>query len=169
MKTVDSLSDDEFAHLVQDAIALPSAPADLVRAAIGLWPQRSAATVLRVIAAALSFDSWATSPLAAGMRSGNSATRHLLFAASGRDVDLRISPDAEAFAVMGQILGPDEACVISLETHSSEGDATNLRLVALDEFGEFRFDAVPSGTYLMTLRVGADEIELPQIVIGARA
>ena len=53
MKPVDSLSDDEFAQLVQRAVALPDAPPTLVRAAIGLWPAARPATLRSVADAAL--------------------------------------------------------------------------------------------------------------------
>ena len=112
MKPIDSLSDDEFAHLVQRSVALPDAPPSLVRAAIDLWPgaqpsalQSAAEAAWRLVTAVLSFDSWAQPPVALGMRAAPSSTRHLLFSAQGRDIDLRISPAAEHFALTGQILG----------------------------------------------------------------
>ena len=49
----------------------------------------------RLVQAVLSFDSWAQPVLAAGVRSGATDTRHLLFNAQGRDVDLRIRAQRE--------------------------------------------------------------------------
>ena len=176
MKPVESLSDDEFVHLVHRAIALPDAPTSLVRAAIDLWPAAQPATLtrvaqaaLRLVTAVLSFDSWAQPPLALGMRSGASDTRHLLFSAMGRDIDLRISPAADHFALTGQILGPDESGLVELATQSGDdADGTAARVASLDELGEFRLDGVRGGTYRLTLRMGGDEIVLPPIIVGER-
>ncbi len=176
MKPVDRLSDDEFSHRVQQAVALPDAPPRLVRAALDLWPAPSVATVasvaqaaLRLVTAVLSFDSWAHPPTAMGLRAVASETRHLLFSAMGRDIDLRISPAANHFALTGQILGPDEAGVVELATPSVDGNKpADVRVASLDALGEFRLDGVRGGTYRLTLRVGDDEIVLPMIEVGAR-
>lgn len=176
MKPVDSLSDDEFVHRVQRAVALPNAPPALLRAAIDLWPANPPASVasvaqaaLRLVRAVLSFDSWAQPPVAMGMRAAASDTRHLLFSAMGRDIDLRITPAADHFALTGQILGPDEAGVVELATQSDAGPDTHAAHVAsLDSLGEFRLDGVRVGTYRLTLRLGGDEIVLPPIIVGER-
>jgi hypothetical protein len=176
MKPVETLSDDEFAHLVQRAVGLPDAPPSLVRAAIDTWPGTRSATLhsvaaaaLRLVSAVLQFDSWAQPAVALGMRAASSDTRHLLFSAMGRDVDLRISPVADGFALTGQILGPDESGVVELAPDSGEhADAPDARIVSLDELGEFRLDGVQGGTYRLTLRVGGDEIVLPAVVVGER-
>ena len=179
MKPVHSLSDDEFVHLVQRALALPDAPQPLVRAAIGLWPaarpsalKSMADAALRLVAAALSFDSWSRPATALGMRAGASQTRHLLFSAMGRDIDLRITPAADHYALTGQILGPDDAGRVELALQPDAGsappDAPGARVTALDSLGEFRLDGVRVGTYRLTLRLGGDEIVLPPIVVGAR-
>ena len=176
MKPVDSVSDDELARIAQRAAALPDPPPALLRAALDLWPTTASSLAnairagLRLITAALSFDSWAAGGLAAaGVRGGAAEVRHLLFAAQGRDIDLRISPNATVFALAGQILGPDEAGIVALEPVARDAAAPVApRLVALDEFGEFRFDEVAGGTYLLTLRVGSDEIELPPLHVGVR-
>ena len=176
MKPVDSLSDDEFAHLVQRAVALPDAPPSLVRAAIDLWLVKQPATLkdvaqaaMRLVTAVLSFDSWASPPVVAGMRATGSDTRHLLFSAMGRDIDLRISPAADHFALTGQILGPDESGVVELVMQSEESfGASDARVASLDALGEFRLDGVRGGTYRLTLRMSGDEIVLPPIVVGER-
>jgi hypothetical protein len=176
MKPADSPSDDEFVHRMRRAVALPDAPPWLVRAAIDRWPaarpsalQSVAGAALRLVAAVLSFDSWTRPATALGMRATASETRHLLFSAQGRDIDLRISPAADHYALTGQILGPDEAGMVELAT---QPDATvepaDARVAALDSMGEFRLDGVRVGTYRLTLRLGRDEIVLPPIVVGAR-
>ena len=176
MKPVDSLSDDEFVHLVQRAVALPDAPPWLVRAAVELWPASPhsalkgvAQAAIRLVTAVLSFDSWASPPAAMGMRALASDTRHLLFSAMGRDIDLRISPAADQFALTGQILGPDESGLVELATQTGDGiGLADARVAALDALGEFRLDGVRGGTYRLTLRLGGDEIVLPPIEVGGR-
>ncbi len=176
MKPVDQLSDDEFTHLAQRAAQLPDAPPGLIGAAIALWPATPlvaladvARSALRVIHAVLSFDSWARPAVGLGMRALPSATRHLLFSAQGRDIDLRISPAADHFALSGQILGPDESGVVELAMQTEQHPAaTDAHMATLDELGEFRLVGVPGGTYRMTLRVGSDEIVLPPIDVGDR-
>jgi hypothetical protein len=175
MKSFDLLSDDEFVHLVQRAVKLPDVPPKLARAAINLWPATQPTTLrsvanagLRLVEAVLSFDSWAGTPVALGMRSATSDTRHLLFSAMGRDIDLRISPAAGHFALTGQILGPDEAGVIELAQHVDGLQVFDARVVPIDAMGEFRLDNVPGGIYQLTLRMGGDEIVLPPVEVGAR-
>jgi hypothetical protein len=177
MKPVETLSDDEFVRRVQQAVALPEAPASVVQAAIDLWPHRHQVTIkevavatVRLVSAVLSFDSWARPAVALGMRGAATDTRHLLFSAKGRDVDLRITPASDRYALSGQILGPDETGLVELSTHGADGmKAPGARVVSLDDFGEFRLDDVNVGTYRLTVRVGSDEIVLPPIEVGARS
>jgi hypothetical protein len=177
MKPVDCLSDDEFADLVQRAVALPDAPPALLHAAIALFPaaprpaslKEVAQAATRLVTAVLSFDSWASSPVALGMRAVASDTRHLLFSAMGRDIDLRISRAAEHFALTGQVLGPDESGMVELTMQSEDSPRDpDARIAALDALGEFRLDGVRRGTYRLTLRMGGDEIVLPPIEVGER-
>ena len=176
MKPLDKLSDDELADLAQRAAMLPDAPLSQIRSAIDLWHQRRQSSLadlarsgLRLVQAVLSFDSWAQPAPALGMRAGASDTRHLLFSAQGRDIDLRIVPVAEHFALSGQVLGPDGSGMIELATQREDLAATDgPHVAALDELGEFRIDGVHGGTYRLTLRVGSDEIALPPIDVGAR-
>ncbi len=178
MKPIDQLSEDEFADRVQQAVAaLPDAPPDLLLKVIDQWHTRqpsllqstaaAADAVVRRITAALAFDSWAGSPLAFGVRSVPGETRHLLFSALGRDVDLRISPTAGAFALTGQILGPDESGILELAAVDDQA-RTSVETVPLDALGEFRLDGIAGGAYVLTLRFGSEEIALPPIDVGER-
>ena len=174
MKPVNLLSEDEFAHLVQRAVALPDAPPALVRAAIGQWHAAQVSmlpavgqAILKRVAAALTFDSWAAGSMAFGVRAVPSDTRHLLFTAPGRDIDVRITPTADHFALTGQILGPDESGVIELATASGDGsEAATAKVASLDALGEFRIEGIRRGAYMLTLRLGEDEIVLPPIDVG---
>lgn len=176
MEPAKDLTDVEFAGLVQRAAALPDAPPLLVKAAIGMWPaSRPARTQSPVqaafnrVAALLSFDSWASAPLALGVRAAPSETRHLLFAARGCDIDLRITPTADRFALAGQVLRPGASGMVELVTQADDDvDARNARVVTLDALGEFRLDDVSRGTYRLILRMSGDEIVLPPIEVRRR-
>ena len=176
IKPIDNPSDEELAHILRAAIALPDAPPSLVRAAIDLWSasppvelKSIAQAAVRLVIAALSFDSWARPPVALDMRAAMSDTRHLLFRAMGRDIDLRISPAAAHFTVTGQVLGPDEPGVVKLVEHGNDGLKPSVSLVtSLDALGEFRLDGVRRGTYRLSLRMGSNEIRLPPVEVGAR-
>lgn len=177
MKPLSDLADDEFDRLLHLAATLPDAPPALVRAAINLYAtklappapglQALAQAALRQVLAVLSFDSWAVSPLASGLRTVQAETRHLLFSAQGRDIDLRIAPANERFVLTGQVLGPDEAGRVELSMPATEGVAAPIT-TALDALGEFRLDGLAAGRYALRLRLGDDEIVLPPIDIGER-
>lgn len=173
---LDDPSDEAFSRLVARAVReLPDAPEALQRSAIGLFPAGGALGALKSLAqavvtqisAVLTFDSWAAPALAAGMRSGRSATRHLLFSAQGRDIDLRIAPEAGAYALAGQILGPDETGRVELADAAAAG--APLRVAALDALGEFRIEGLPRGAYLLTLHLGNERIVLPPLEMGEPA
>lgn len=178
MKDIQNLSDAELVQRLHRAMTdLPDAPPAVQQAAIDLWPVpgRSALpsipplvrAVARRVAAALTFDSWATPAFGHGMRSAGAAPRHLVFSALGRDVDLRIALETGRFALVGQLLGPDEPGVVELAPHGLPGGVTHR--VPLDACGEFRVDGLPAGSFALTLSVGDDQIVLPAIELGQRS
>jgi hypothetical protein len=144
----------------------------LQRAAIGLWPARApesplkiaAQALLRQVTAVLSFDSWASPALSMGVRSLRSPTRHLLFSAMGRDIDLRITETGGAYSLTGQILGPDDSGLVELMRHDEEAASTHV--APLDALGEFRIGGLQGGTYVLTLRLSAEQIVLPSVLLG---
>ncbi|MGL4230681.1 MAG: hypothetical protein ACRDAM_20045 [Casimicrobium sp.] len=179
MKPISELSDEEFLALARESATLRDAPNQWVNGAVGLWAAREKAAngqagnviseIVERIRAVLSVDSWALTPLASGLRSMPSQTRHLLFSAQGRDVDLRINPSANAFALSGQVLGPDEfgAVEVAKDDEQSVG-ARSARIVTFDGFGAFTLNDVAPGTYYLTLRMHRTVIELPPIRVGER-
>ena len=191
MAPLDSPSDDDLMALGRQAMALPDAPPHWVRRAadIGVpepelpWQSRVgelaaaanavaasvARTAVRQIHAALDFDSWASPALATGMRSMPDRTRHLLFSAKGRDIDVRIIPVAERYAMAGQVLGADDFGTVELVHRPVPGsDDGESHVSSLDELGEFRFSGLRQGTVSITLRLGSDEVLLPSIDVGER-
>jgi hypothetical protein len=169
MKPLDPISDDDFERLLHQAVALPDAPPALLHRVRGLWPAAPAGGALqaaiRHVAALLSFDSWAAPAAAAGVRAPRAATRHLLYSAEGRDIDLRIAPSGASFALAGQVLGPDEGGEVEL----ASATGAPARRAAVDALGEFRIEDVGAGDYGLTLRLGGDEIVLPTLHVGAPA
>lgn len=172
-KPFETLSDPEFIAVARRAVrTLADAPEAWQQAAIGLFPAapspwaQAAAAVLRTLQAALAFDSWAQPAPALGMRSTATEVRHLLYSVDGRDIDLRVAAAGPEFNLSGQVLGPDEHGVIEL---ASDGLGSRMAHVAsLDTLGEFRIDGVRAGSYVLTLRLGSDEIVLPAIEVGER-
>jgi hypothetical protein len=171
MKPLHRLPDEELTRLAVAAIRMPDAPGEWVQAATALWhaasPFHAAVeqpTLLNRIKAVLSFDNWAAASLALGVRSVPGGSRHLLYSARGRDIDVRIAPTADTFSLAGQVLGPDESGEVELMAAGSAGR----RVTQLDSLGEFHVDGLDAGTYQLRLRMGRDEIVLPPIVIGER-
>lgn len=170
-------SDDELSRLTQRALReLIEPPQALQQRVLALFPPAAARAglgaavgalavgALRHVLAVLTFDSWAAPAQALGMRSLRDPTRHLLFSAQGRDIDLRIQPSGpgDRFTLVGQILGPDESGEVELRPHAG-GDALR---GALDAMGEFRLDGLPAGACTLTLSLGGDHIELPTLQVG---
>lgn len=172
MQHLPEMSDEALAALGQQALSLPDAPAAWVRRAEAIGvpaPARPWKALAQQVAAVLSFDSWGAPALATGMRSMPERTRHLLYSAKGHDIDLRIIPVAERFAMAGQVLGPSDAGVVVLVQHPMAGAGElEAQVVTLDELGEFRFVGLGQGTVSMTLRLGTDEVVLPSIQVGER-
>lgn len=165
------LSDDELLARLPAAAALPDAPADWQRRALTAWRASASLSLAQAVdalrqrvLAVLSFDSWAQSPLAAGLRSTGSTTRQLVFSAEGRDIDLRISPSGERFAVHGQVLGPDDSGAVAL---APEQVAATVYETALDAMGEFHLADVAPGRYQLSLLLAGHEIVLPPFEVGA--
>jgi hypothetical protein len=165
------LTDDALATLAHRARqALPDAPPALLHAAYALWQSAPAdtplAAALRRVAAVLRFDSWALPPQAVGMRGVVDDSRHLLFSAEGRDVDLRITrhPDG-GWSLAGQVLGPDETGQILLQP---AGGQSGNRRASLDGLGEFHLDAVDAGPWRLSLETADAVVVLPDIQVGAQ-
>lgn len=173
LSPLTSLSDEALLARLPPAAALPDAPAAWRERAVAAWraPAPSLAgqvtAALQRLHAVLSFDSWATAPLAAGLRAAgpaHPAQRQLVFSAEGRDVDLRISAQGAAYAIRGQVLGPDDAGLVSL---APAPDAPPVGQCPLDELGEFHLGSIAPGRYTLSLRVTGHEILLPAFEVGA--
>jgi hypothetical protein len=141
------------------------APRDLLAGALNLFrarPRREG--FLRRVVAALSFDSGALRP-AFGVRSGQAtSSRQLLFSAGDVDVDLRLAPGEEGWAVSGQVLGECAGGWAELGGAEDEGRAARAEL---NELCEFALPAVPAGSYTLRLRLDDLLIEIPDLNLRA--
>ena len=170
MKTRTELTDADIDRSLRASRGLIDAPEHVIHRALALYSRQRAAEqpgLLRRLAAVLTFDSGAASPLAFGMRSSGGAVRQLLFSVEGRDVDLRIAPAAQAqsFSLSGQILGPDSLGIVVMEPEAG-GER---REVALSELGEFQLPPVTAGIYKLTLELADMAIDLPLVRIPQAA
>lgn len=164
----DHWSDDELARWGRRAVSeLQDAPAWLVASAVALW-RAPAPSALQQILAALRFDSWAAGP-ALALRSAAGPSRHLLFAAGGRDIDLRINAGVPPlFDLTGQVLGPGDTGEVVLEAVDAPDPGPQPRRAVLDELGGFELNGLPGGRYRVRLHLDADSIELPLLDLGDR-
>ena len=141
------------------------APRDLLAQALTIFHGREdshESSLLRRIIATLSFDSQSNLAPAFGVRSGQAASRQLLYSAEENDIDLRITPEKDTWIVAGQVLGED--CVGGHIEIEGEGE-----FVAADfnELCEFRLRPIPAGRYRVRLRLGNAEVEIPQLELRA--
>lgn len=139
------------------------APRDVIAYAVNIFQSRAnlnAPSLLRRIVAALTFDSSKAAP-AFAVRSGQAASRQLLFEAEGHDLDLRFLPQGEEWVVAGQVLG--SGCAGGhVELRGETGSAA----AELNGLCEFKLSAVPSGSYRLRLRLEDVEVEVPQLELG---
>lgn len=154
-------------HLIHSMRADTSidAPRDVLVYAKNIFQNTrvAAPTLVRRIVAALSFDSFTSAP-AFGTRSRQTETRQLLFSAQGNDIDVRVSPQSEGWAISGQVLGAPIAAIKDAAVLLQ--GASLSETAELNDLSEFSFPPVPPGSYKLNLRLGDVEVELPEIGLG---
>jgi hypothetical protein len=124
------------------------------------WSAPPARPLYERILAVLRFDSL-RQPLAFGVRSGQQVERQLLYTAADRELDLRMTPAGAAWAISGQVIGPEQHGEVEL--HGPSG----LLRTALNDLCEFTFSSVPAGCYALIVRVGDIQIEVMSLEVGA--
>ncbi|HEV7858949.1 MAG TPA: hypothetical protein VGO91_10065 [Pyrinomonadaceae bacterium] len=145
---------------------LEDAPRDVISQAVNIFQRRETSAkqgVLRRVLAALSFDSASLTP-AYGVRSGQTATRQLLYSTGENDLDLRVTPGEEAWIVSGQVLGQEGCAGGEVHLESAAGDAA---AAELNELCEFTLPPVAAGSYTLRLRLSNLEIEIPEFELRA--
>ena len=140
------------------------APPELISRAVSLFRRRATLeepSLIKRIAAALSFDSLTMSP-AYGVRStSQESSRQLLYSAGDYDLDLRLTQSGETWTVKGQVLGG--ACAGG---HIELEGLTRAR-ADFNEQCEFTLGAIPTGSYNLRLRLPDLEVEIPQFELRA--
>jgi len=163
---IQDWSDDDLARWGQRALReLQDAPEWLVATAIAQWRRPTPAlTATQRLLAVLRFDSWSHKP-ALALRTAQEPARQLLFAAEGRDIDLRISPGTPPlFDLQGQVLGPGDVGAVQLAGIGGQGET---RRAALDDLGGFELSGLPAGRYRLSIQLDEDTLELPELDIGS--
>lgn len=136
------------------------APKDVIANAIGLFRDHVTSReppVLRRLVAELIFDSLNMAP-AFGIRSGQAASRQLIYSAEENDIDLRLTFNNEMWVVSGQVLRED--CV---EGHVEIDGPGGVRSAALNETCEFVLPAVSPGDYVLRVSMPDLLVEIPQL------
>lgn len=172
MTTPTDPTDEQLEQWLRASRGLEDAPAWLVERVIAQGasaltaavPQPTLADALRRVLARLVSDTGAVPALALGLRSAGPAIRQLLYAAEGRDIDLRITPASPAggsWVISGQVLGPEFHGEVRLA-----GEGIDAR-ASLDDSAEFRFGPLPAGRWHLML-VGNDvQVDLPPLDLAA--
>ncbi len=94
-----------------------------------------------------------------GERSAAAAAQ-MLFQAGENSVDLRVLAGEKGLTVKGQILGGGfESCAVTLTGGKKKINAES------NELAEFTLTGIKPGTYRMTLKSGAKEILLEDLVL----
>lgn len=115
------------------------------------------------LAALLRFDSARAMP-AFGLRAAAATERQLLFSAGPYDVDLRVAPAGDRWAVTGQLFGNilgDRGYVEILGP--ADGDRAEL-----SPESEFYLRPVRTGTYSLTINLSSSAIVLSDVELGTR-
>ncbi len=123
------------------------------------WSQR--------ISAVLQFDSFRQ--LSLSPVRGVTQARQMLFSASGVDIDLRVTPEDGAVSVRGQVLGANdvdrqgwqEAILVCLQ---QAGEV--IACTRTDEWGQFLFSYVPTGTYDLLVSYRQTQIAVENLLLG---
>ncbi|MBS1177907.1 MAG: hypothetical protein H6R06_2319 [Proteobacteria bacterium] len=172
MTTPTDPTDEQIEQWLRASRTLEDAPDWLVERVIAQGastlaaaaPQPTLGEALRRVLARLVSDTGAVPTLALGLRSAGPGTRQLLYAAEGRDIDVRITPASPAgggWVISGQVLGPAFHGEVRLA-----GEGIDER-APLDDSAEFRFGPVPAGRWQLMLVGHGLQVELPALDIAA--
>ena len=142
-------------------IHLSNAPREVLRNAEAIFePRRATAkTSIRLIVAALVFDSFAQ-PAFAGAR-GTGEARQVVLRADNFDVHVKIFGDPSQRQLIGQIFARSQASFPETARLHLLQNGERVGATILDQFGGFQFDDVPQGSLSL-------QIDLPHLtVVGA--
>lgn len=120
---------------------------------------------LRRLVAALAFDSQQT--LAAGLRGGGAAPRQMIYATEVLDIALYIQPRPQdwRFDINGQIFLKAALTATAFGAKLLEG-VDEVAAAAVDDLGEFAFEALRAGRYAIALENSSYRVVLAQIELA---
>lgn len=99
-------------------------------------------------------------PLAAGLRSEQSAPRSLSYSAGEWDLDLQIAGSAGLWQLRGQLLGPESAGSVVLKGLAGAIDAP------INDLGEFNLPPVEAAAYTLLVQLGTRIIVVEGLELG---
>lgn len=160
---------DEAARITRMIAAMRAdnsvdAPPAVIARAVSLFRPRAvepAPSLRQRLLALLTFESTPLTP-AFGLRSAESTTRQMIFAAGDYDIDLRVTPTAAGWQLAGQVLGPDAGSGVA--TLVIDGATVT---APLDANATFTFPALPAGQGALTLHCADIELVIEALPIGA--
>ena len=145
---------------------------------ISLWPTQvvtaPAATLTDAVGAAVR-KVRAVPRLIAGHHTGRTGlrsaglsrqTRHLMFSADGRDIDLRIVSAANSYVLAGKSSDPRSGFGRDPVDTSIDRDGPPPQSVELDDLGSLNWKQCAPAPYWMTPGFAGDVVELPPIDVG---
>ena len=123
-------------------------------------PKTPASDLRRHILAVLRFDSSSFTPVL-GVRSSGSSPRQLLLNAEVCDIDLRLEPHGDGWAISGQVLGEvtSRGRVMLFGTQGATFASINAQ-------SEFSLPPAPAGRYNLILSLEDVDIEIKELKIG---
>jgi len=131
----------EAVHQTGNRLREEEPPGEAVRAAKAMFAYRQAPDApFPVRVAKLVFDSFVSAPLA-GVRSGSSTARHLLYQSDSWTIDLRLDTEAgQEMTIDGQVLdsGAEHGSAAHHDIVLVRGDEEVAR-TSTNDFGEFQF------------------------------
>lgn len=146
-------------------IASQAPPSDVLQRMWSVFQMERPSWSQRIIAA-LQFDSFRQ--LALSPVRGVTQSRQMLFSAPGVDIDLRLTPDDGAASVRGQVLGMDDVAEQSQQETIMVSLCQAGEVVACtqtDEWGQFSFSYVPTGTYDLLVSYGETQIVVENLLL----
>jgi len=143
--------------------SVDDAPAQLVQYAKKIFREREGVpgpSLLKRVIASLIFDSLTAAP-AFGLRSQTSSGRQLLFSTETADIELRVAAENDEWQIAGQLPGSlSESGEVSLESDNFSASTE------LNELSEFSFNAVPGGSYKISVHLRDLILETPHFELG---
>lgn len=164
-QTIVSCLERMWELLHRPKMASQAPPSEVLQRMWSVFQRRRISWSQRRIAA-LQFDSFRQ--LALSPVRGVTQARQMLFSAPGVDIDLRLTPDDGTASVRGQVLGMDdgtgrnrqETAIVSLQ---QAGEI--VAVTQTDEWGQFSFSYVPTGTYDLLVSYGETQIVVENLLL----